>query len=169
MVDIAERAGMSAGHTLYYFSTRFDVLTQALDLSEERFLTAAIEAIDGLPSARAKLWRLVELSIPETTTDPAWILWLETWARAPHNPAVAEFQRRVEERWLTLLTTIVRDGQESGELAPEREVSPERFAYALDALIDGLSIRMLGGSAISREQLLGYCEELIERELGPRP
>jgi len=166
MVDIGERAGMSAGHVMYYFPTKADILMEALKWSEDRFLTDAERAIEVLASARERLWRLVELSVPSPGIDPAWILWLETWAHAPHDPAVAEFQRRVEGRWLGLFARVVREGQKAGEL-PDMDV--DQFVLTLSALIDGLSIRWLGGDgSFDRDHLLGICRSQIELWL-PKP
>ncbi len=168
MVDIGERAGMSAGHVMYYFPTKADLLMQALKWSEDRFMVEAAHSLEKVSSPRERLWRLVELSVPSPGVDPAWILWLETWARAPHDPAVAEFQRRIEDRWLSLLAAVVREGQASGEFT---DVDAERFVLSLSALIDGLSIRQMGGGdGLSREELLDICRGEIERRLtSPAP
>jgi AcrR family transcriptional regulator len=166
MVDIGDRAGMSAGHVMYYFPTKADLLMHALAWSEDRFLAEAEQAIEGLPSARTRLWRLVELSFPSPGVDPAWILWLETWAHAPHDAAVAAFQRRIEDRWLALLARVVREGQGSGELP---DVDVERFVTTLSAIVDGLSIRWMGGNgALDRDELLRICRTEIELGLPPR-
>lgn len=163
MVDIGERAGMSAGHVMYYFPTKADLLMQALKWSEDRFLAEAERAIEALPSARHRLWRLIELSVPSPGIDPAWILWLETWARAPHDRAVARFQLRIEERWLALLGRVVREGQASHEFV---DIDVEPFVVSLSALIDGLSIRRLGGgNVLTRDEQLRICEAELERTL----
>lgn len=167
MVDIGERAGMSAGHVMYYFPTKAVLLMEALKWSEDRFLVDAKQAIEALASAGERLWRLVEMSVPSSGIDPAWILWLETWAHAPHDPAVAEFQRGVEGRWLELLAHVVREGQEAGEF-PGIDVGS--FVLTLSALIDGLSIRWLGGDgSFDRTQLLRICRSEIELRLGSAP
>jgi AcrR family transcriptional regulator len=162
MVDIAERAGMSAGHVMYYFPTKSDLLMRALAWSEERFLAIATAAIEPLGSARERLWRLLELSVPRSPVDPAWILWLETWAHAPHDPEVARFQHSVERRWLTLLADVVRRGQRDGEFQP---VDAHRFVMTLNALVDGLSIRMLGSGDLTRDELLQLCKAEAEMRL----
>jgi AcrR family transcriptional regulator len=168
MVDIGDRAGMSAGHVMYYFPTKADLLMEALQWSEDRFMAEAQGMIASLSSARERLLTLVELSVPSAGTDPAWVLWLETWAHAPHVPAVAQFQRRIEDRWLRLLSQVVREGQTNGDFC---DADVEAFVVTLSALIDGLSIRWLGGDgSINREELLRICRTEIElRLLAPHP
>lgn len=163
MVDIAERAGMSAGHVMYYFPTKADLLMQALEWSESLFLSRAEDAIRSVRGARERLSRLVEISLPVPGIDPAWILWLETWAHAPHDDQVAKFQQGIEQRWLSLLARVVKEGQASGEL---RDLDVDEFVASISALVDGLSIRMMGGEgSLDRQRVLRMCEEEVERRL----
>jgi len=167
MADIGDAAGMSAGHVMYYFSSKAELLMQALKWSEDRFLSEAQEAIKRLPTARERLWRLVELSVPDASADPAWILWLETWARAPHDRRVARFQRGIEERWTSVLAAVIREGQAAGEFT---ELDADDFAASFSALIDGLSIRLVGGAGmLTRTRLLEICAEHMEARLTARP
>jgi AcrR family transcriptional regulator len=163
MADIGDAAGMSAGNVLYYFPSKAELLMQALKWSEDQFLAGARQAIKSLPTARERLCRLVELSLPDSGADPAWILWLETWAQAPHDKRIARFQRRIEQRWLSALTQVISDGQKTGEFA---QLDAEAFATMLSALVDGLTVRMMGGAgAMTRERLMAICAERIDTEL----
>ena len=163
MAHIGAAAGMSAGHVMYYFPSKTELLMQALKWSEDQFLSGALEAISSLPTARERLTRLVGLSLPDSPADPAWILWLETWARAPHDQRVARFQRDIEQRWIGALADVIREGQQTGEFA---DVDADSFATIFSALIDGLAIRMLGGpGSLTRERILEICNGSIEAEL----
>jgi AcrR family transcriptional regulator len=165
MVDIGAEAGMSAGHVMYYFPAKSELLMQALKWSEDRFLAQAQESVAALPTARDRLWRMVQLSVPEDKADPAWILWLETWARAPHQRRVARLQRGIEQRWTSALAKVIAQGQAAGEF---RQLDAADFAIRLSALIDGLAIRALGGAGIlTRKRLLSICAEYLEAELTP--
>jgi AcrR family transcriptional regulator len=163
MVDIGDAAGMSAGHVMYYFPSKAELLMQALKWSEDRFLSEAQEEVSQLPTARERLWRLVELSVPDTPGDPGWILWLETWARAPHDRRVARFGRDIERRWVSALAAVIRDGQAAGEFA---NLNADEFAVSFSALIDGLSIRLVGGAGmLTRSRLLEICAEHLKAGL----
>lgn len=163
MSDIGDAAGMSAGHVLYYFPSKAELLMQALKWSEDKFLPAAMEAIKSLPTARERLWRLVDLAVPATPADPGWIIWLETWARAPHDRRVARFQRSMEQRWVAALTSVISGGQETGEFA---DIDAENFATIFSALIDGLAVRMLDDAGgMTRDRLLEICADRIDVEL----
>ncbi|HET7928729.1 MAG TPA: helix-turn-helix domain-containing protein, partial [Actinomycetota bacterium] len=50
MSDIAERAGMSAGHILYYFESKDDLLMELLRWSEDLLFKQAAEEFERLPS-----------------------------------------------------------------------------------------------------------------------
>lgn len=148
---------------MYYFPAKTELLMQALKWSEDRFLARALEAIRPLPTARERLWHLVECSVPAGQADPGWTLWLETWARAQHDRRVARFQGDIEQRWIDALASVIRDGQAAGEFA---DIDAEDFAMIFSALIDGLSVRMLAGlGTMSRERLLDICAQRIDAEL----
>lgn len=167
MTEIGQRAGMSAGHVMYYFPTKAKLLMEALAWSEDRFMTEAEAAIAPLDSARDRLRCLIEVSVPSNAADPAWILWLEAWAHAPHDATVARFQRAVDKRWLNLLARVTRQGRSNGEFP---DVDVEHFVLKLSALMDGLSIRMLGGPRdLTRSQLLAICMAESDRWLGLAP
>src|SRR4051794_20114755 len=83
MSDISDRAGMSAGHVLYYFKTKEAVLMQALRFIEDRFHAAADAELAKLPAGPERLRRLLELDLPGGRGDPRWALWLEAWTLAP--------------------------------------------------------------------------------------
>ncbi|HUZ42076.1 MAG TPA: TetR/AcrR family transcriptional regulator [Acidimicrobiales bacterium] len=161
--DIAAAAGMSAGHIMYYFTSKSDMLMQTLKWSDDQFINGAKEAMKSLPTAQERLSCLVGLSIPESSTDPAWILWLETWARAPHDRKVASVKRRLEKTWITTLADVIKEGQAAGEFV---ELDAEYFATLFSALIDGLVIRMMGGSGgMTKERLLAICAQQIDAGL----
>lgn len=163
MADISRLAGMSSGHVMYYFPTKSALLMRALEWSEDRFLALTEAAIETVAGALEQLTIVVENSVPASARDPAWILWLEAWAHAPHDSNVATINRRVEARWVALVSRVVEEGQAAGEFA---SVDVRRFVILLSALIDGLSIRMLGGDDdLTREELLRHCGDLARAEL----
>lgn len=169
IIDVAESAGASPALVIYYFGTKDRLLSEALAFADSRFYEQTAEQLSGIPSARERLSRLIELSC---STGPAgaagwedeWVLWLDMWARAPRDPEVARDREALDRRWRETIAEIVREGQACGEFGP---ASPDDFAVLLGGLIDGLAIQVvLGDPEVPPGKMFDLCMELSARELG---
>lgn len=166
VADIAVHAGMSPGHVMYYFSTREEILVEALRWANERFLEDALAEAASLPTVRERLLRLVDLGMP---SDPAeephsqWLLWLDVWARSSRNPVVDANRRDLESRWVDAYAGLVEEGIAAGEF---RAVDASDFAVRFAVLMDGLrKAVVLADSWMSRERARQICADMIEAEL----
>lgn len=165
MTDIAERAGMSAGHILYYFESKNDLLLQALRWSEDQLLRQAREEFVRLPKASERFVRFVELAAPVGPADPGWVLWLEVWSLAPHDRKMARGQAAIDRRYIRTLADVVRYGQVTGEFPAELDA--DEFALRFSALMDGLAIKVVGGAVdMTAEGLLEIALAAAAEELG---
>src|SRR5437870_210453 len=131
MSDISERAAMSSGHVLYYFKTKEALLMEALRFIEDRVHEAADEELRRLEPGAPQLRRLVELNLPTGSGDVRWMLWIEAWARAPHDERIVELITELDHRWIERLGSTVRDGVRAGALSCR---DPGAFAVLLSAM-----------------------------------
>ncbi len=162
IADVAERAGTSAPGVLYWFSSKDELLTEALRFSDDRFYADLNEQLAPLESAPDKLARIVQLWPSE---DDEGVLWMELWVRALRDPEVNAARERLDARWRAAITDVVRDGQAAGEFA---EIDAEKFALTLAALMDGFAIQLaLGDPAVTPELVQEHCMALVEERLGP--
>jgi AcrR family transcriptional regulator len=163
MSDISDRAGMSAGHVLYYFKTKEAVLMQALRFIEDRFHAAADAELAKLPAGPERLRRLLELDLPRGRGDPRWALWLEAWTVAPHDDDVAELISELDARWVKRLRQVVREGVAAGEFSCDDVAA---FAFRFSALFDGLAVRVVtGAKRSSKRSALRTCMEVAAKDL----
>jgi AcrR family transcriptional regulator/transposase len=164
MIDIARRVHMSPGHVLYYFPSKQALLMEALQWSEEMFHQQVAEDLPMAATAWDRLVLLMDLSAPRGEGDPQWLLWLETWANAPHDQEVAQHQAELGRRWTTRIVGVVREGQERGEFAP---IPAHLFALRLTALMDGLAIMVTTGAGqMSRRRMLEETRLWAAEQLG---
>jgi AcrR family transcriptional regulator len=164
MSDIAERLGMSAGHILYYFESKDDLLMELLRWSDDLLFRQALEEFDRLPSYADRLRRLTELAAPTGPSDPGWIVWLEVWSLSPHDERIGQGHAELDRRWVGMLADLVRSGQQAGEFTPQ--VDPADFAVRYGAMMDGLAIKVVAGiDGMDVERLLGACNAMAVREL----
>jgi AcrR family transcriptional regulator len=155
VADIAERAGISPGHVLYYFDGKADIFTRALRTVEDDLRREAHAAFEERPSAADRWDWLVRQAAPTGAGDPRVLLWIQAWERAPRDPDVAELVVELDRHWIGLLSEVLDYGVSTGEfaLADVRD-----FAVRFSALMDGLMLQVVAGSvAMDRERMLEIC------------
>jgi AcrR family transcriptional regulator len=165
---VAERAGVSQALVVYYFGTRESLLAQALAYSDERFYERAAAELAKTSTATRKLLRLLELSCmagnPDDPDQPSWVLWLDLWAVAARNPAVAEHRRKLDQHWRETITTVVTQGVASREF---QAVNVDDFTIRLAAMVDGLAIQVaLEDAEVDADRMLGLCLGYAASALG---
>lgn len=141
--DVAERAGMSPGHVMYYFGNRDRILVDTLLLSEADLAARRDRRLAGASGTRDALDRLVRLYLPSGPDDVRWKLWAQLIARPPQDePTLAAFAEVVDS-WAAALTAVLAAGVERGDLdCPD----PQALAYRTCRLMDGYSLEVLMGT-----------------------
>jgi AcrR family transcriptional regulator len=161
--DIAERAGISRGHVLYYFRSKADLFLHALRAVERDLRDDVLAATADMASAAERWDYLLEVAAPTGPGDFRLYLWLEAWELAPRDPEVARQVQEMEDRWLELLTGILDHGRDTGELECD---DVRDFALRFSALMDGLTIQVVVGSPhIDRARMLEICRQVAHAEL----
>ncbi len=140
---VATRARASTALVHHYFSTREELLEQALVHS---FETAGSERFaeepDGEPSPSRGLSRAIEASLPlPGDQERDWTLWVELWLRAVRDPALRPLAADLYGRYREWFATFIAAGLESGEFESSKPVA--ELADLAVALVDGLGIRAL--------------------------
>ena len=139
---VANRARVSTALVHHYFSTREDLLEQAILHS---FQLAADERFDEEPiedeSATHGLARAIRTSLPEAGESAReWILWVELWLRAVRDPQLQPVAAVLYARYRAWLQAVIQAGITSGEFAA---VDAGEVADHAMALLDGLGLRAL--------------------------
>jgi AcrR family transcriptional regulator len=139
---VAMRAGASTALVHHYFSTREELLEQALIHS---FGAAGDERFTEEPESQSAVERLAN-AIRECLPLPGpqereWVLWVELWLRAVRDPELRPVAAELYRRYREWLAAAIRAGVESGEFGPEVDV--DATADLAMALLDGAGIRAL--------------------------
>ena len=155
VADIGGRAGMSAGHVLYYFDGKAQIFTRAWRTVEEDLRAEVREAFGSRKGARDRWEWLVRQAAPNGPGDPRILLWMEGWERAPRDPEVAALLLELEQRWIEMMIELLEYGRSTGEFAID---DAEDFAIRFSALMDGLTLQVVAGSErMDRERMLAVC------------
>ena len=119
---VATKAGASTALVHHYFSTREELLEQALVHS---FETAGAERFaeepEGEPSPSRGLARAIAASLPlpgEQERD--WTLWVELWLRAVRDPQLRPLAADLYGRYREWFATFIAAGLERGEFQSDR-------------------------------------------------
>lgn len=162
---VAMRAGASTALVHHYFSTRDELLAEALAHSfelaaDERFDDSA----EGEPSATRRLARVIDQCMPRAgAQEREWILWVELWLRAVRDPELRPVAAALYRRYREWIAEAITAGVESGEFEPDAD--PDELADYAMALFDGLGIRAL---IEDPEMDLRRAPALIAERLAPR-
>jgi AcrR family transcriptional regulator len=139
---VAMRAGASTALVHHYFSTREELLEQALlhsfeQVGEERFAEAGAAANATLALAEA-----IEECLPRPgRLERDWVLWVELWLRAAREPDLRPLAASLYAQYHDWLEEVLKRGVDSGEFT-----APEDLPALTDrtmALLDGLGLRAL--------------------------
>ncbi len=164
VADVAARAGISAGHVLYYFESKADLFLQSLRAVEDRLRDEALARCEPLTTAAERWDAMLDTMAPGGQGDFKLLLWLEAWELAPRDAHVARFIADLDARWQALLLDVLHFGQQTGEIAADADV--EDFVERFSAFFDGLTIQVvIGVRSIDRERMLAICRSYAASEL----
>jgi AcrR family transcriptional regulator len=167
IADVAERAGVSPALVIYYFKTKDQLLTDAIRYYDDTWYAIGQSRIASLPTAAARLEEFVAMAcLADSDPRPgsSWQLWLDFWAQAARNDAVAGVRRKSDERWRETMAELVREGQQAGEF---REIDANGFAIYLSALLDGLTVQIaLDDPVVDGPRAFDLTMRLVADQLG---
>lgn len=166
---VAMRAGASTALVHHYFSTREELLEQALlhsfeVVADERF--AADADGDGARSATAALAAAIEECLPVPgRLERDWVLWVELWLRAAREPQLRPLAATLYRRYHEWLEAVIAAGVESGEF--ERPADLGVLTDRAMAMLDGLGLRaLLRDPTMDIEAARRQVAGLLAAELG---
>jgi AcrR family transcriptional regulator len=164
---VANRARVSTALVHHYFSTREELLTDALTLAFDQAATERFGADEPDPArgATAALAIAIEQSLPDSGPgEREWVLWVELWLRAARDPELRPVAARLYERYRAWLQDLIEAGVEKGEF---HTADPERVANLALGLFDGLGLRaLLEDPEVDLERARLLIAETLGFELG---
>ena len=174
IVDVAERAGTSPALVIYYFRSKDNLLTEAVNLVEDLWYEYGFARMEGVTGAAERLEMVVTngLQSPDEVGIPGlWVLWLDLWARALRHPDVARVREDFDRRWRQIVTDVVLEGQATGEFC---ETDPEEFVIGLSTMLDGLSIQValsdpVVDAVVARRVAMNYASDRLGFVWTPAP
>jgi AcrR family transcriptional regulator len=167
---VARRAGASTALVHHYFSTREELLEQALVHSFEQ---AGDDRFQKPPGVRETPTEALRRGIAECLPLPGsqereWVLWVELWLRAVREPELRPVAARLYRRYRAWIEGLIRAGVESGEF--RADIDAESVADVAMALLDGAGVRaLIDDPAMDVEAARRLVATRLAAELGLDP
>jgi len=162
--DVADRAGISTGHVMYYFGSRDRILIDTLLLSEADLTEQLAGRIRRASGPVEAIERLVRIYLPSGPHDVRWKLWAQLIARPPTDTETLQQFATVIDAWAESLATVLAAGAHERILTCE---DPADLAYRTCRLMDGYSLEvLLGGPGRSRAWAVRSVLTALGREIG---
>ena len=169
---VATKAGASTSLVHHYFSTREELLEQALlhsfeQVGDERFGDERPEPV--AENATEGLARAIRECLPlPGTQERGWVLWVELWLRAVRSPELRPVAIGLYGRYRDWMADVIRAGISSGEFRSEAD--PDALADEAMALLDGAGVRaLLGDPGMDVERARALVARALATELDVDP
>jgi AcrR family transcriptional regulator len=160
--DIAREAGVSTGVIAYYFEGKDDLFVHVLRSASRAFRARLERSQVSAHTPRERLLAMAEAATPaDEEAVRAHALWIEFWARAARDPALAELTVRLYDGWRSEIAEAVREGQGAG--AFRLDADPDAFARGYAAATDGLATHVvLHRGVVSPDDMRSACAALVD-------
>ena len=166
---VAMRAGASTALVHHYFSTREELLEQALQHSFDSAGDERFRADPETESPTAALARGIATSLPfPGPQEREWVLWVELWLRAVRDPSLRPVAARMYERYSSWMESLLEAGVASGEFRADLDIA-ETAKLAI-ALLDGAGVRaLISDPQLDVSEARRLVAERLATELGIDP
>jgi len=137
MDEIAADAGMAKASLYYYFPTKVDLFKSVVALEQDQFISKLEEILHTNSTAAERMKKYVQerLKLFKTFINLAK---LSFQSFQELKPMFGDLQKNFSGREHDLLTAIIRDGIEKGELKPGE---PDKYATLILHVLHGLRFR----------------------------
>jgi hypothetical protein len=144
------------------------LLVEALRSGSKEFTDANLEAAAAQRGAVDRLRLLIETALPDKPVALRnWRLWLEYWARAVHDPALAAAHTERYAEWRGAFERVIAEGVDEGVFECS---DPAGAARELVGLFDGLCIAAaIGDDAVTVAEARRILNGWIDARLRPAP
>ena len=115
VADVAARAGVSTALVHYHFSSKTDLIVEALRVASILDQQLRDSIAGGPGTALDRLDGVLCGSMPERATDGSWLLWIETWGETRRTPAIRDVMAELTAHEHAVIRTLIDEGVANGE------------------------------------------------------
>jgi AcrR family transcriptional regulator len=160
MASVATEAGVSKALVHYYFSTRQELLRNALVFSEKRWDEAIQADLAELGTGADRVERVLLASVdPKSQFREQRALWNEVWSTLRFDDELRPLVDRYYRAWIDRVVELVEEGKLDGSIPPHviAEDAGRRLAAAADGFDSQIYLDLVDRDG-ARRLLLGTIE-----------
>lgn len=161
-IDVAERAGLSAGSVAYYYPELDDLVREVHRDAVARFTWQRLGEHPDALGARERLAQLIRSGIPASRGDVDFQVLNELHTHAARDEYHAGLMAELFRLEVELYTATLEAGMRAGEFSLRLPVATA--ASNLVALEDAYGLHYLGGTPLERDEVYGLiasCAEVL--------
>lgn len=169
--DVSGAAGIPTASLQHYFPTLDKLRRDAL----KHRVRSGLASMSAEVAAIVDPWEQVQQIISSSIgSDPArrrtdWVMWMEYWRAAAHDPELALDSSEVGRAWLALAAGCIEAGAASGRFRLVEDTAQEA-AHELRAVLAGFGPGLaVEHSQRQAEQVFDLAERAARRILNPSP
>jgi AcrR family transcriptional regulator len=164
IADVADALNVSTGLIHYHFATKDELIEAMLGEMAEREIATVRRSLERLATPEEKLARAIEVYLPSSRRDHAWVLWIDVWGEALRDANLRRITEELDNAWVQLVAEIITEGIGTGAF---RTDDPLAAAWRLCALLDGLGLQVvLHHGTMTRTQMHKHVHRAAALELG---
>ncbi len=158
--DIANAIGMSKPSLYYYYKNKETIFREAIEAEAAKISAHLAEKFAKETAASGKLACMLKTKL-QFFRERVDMLDLSVQVIIETKPVIEKFFREFRQREVDLLTSILREGMESGEF---RQNDPQRVADSIRAIMDALRFRELQAANAQSASDIDYAKLENETE-----
>jgi len=136
---VADRAGVASGLVAHYQPSMDELVARVYADLVEQEVGDVQRVVGAVADPAARLGALIA-TLMDGRREEVTVVWVEGWAMARRNEALAAAVRAQMQRWQVLVEGIVADGCRTGAFST---TEPGEVAWELIGMIDGLNAQSL--------------------------
>lgn len=163
IADVANAMGLSPALIIYHFETKEQLIAEALQHAAERDLRKLRRIMRERGTPPELLMAALNWYAP-TGEARGWRIWVDAWAPAMRDKALATVLTDLQEQWTRAISEIIDVGVAEGIFETE---SSRGAAVRLTSFLDGLAVRLVvHNKALGRGDLRTWLVRQVGWELG---
>jgi len=136
MADLMQATGLEKGGIYRHFPSKEAVAAEAFDYAWEEALQERVRDLDSIPGSVDRLKHLIENFVERRSTIAGGCPLLNTAVESDDgNPVLRERARQALSRWEDLLTSVINQGIQRGEI--RSGVDPKRLGMLVISTLEG--------------------------------
>ena len=124
IADVAEELTVSTGLIHYHFATKDELIEAMLGEVAEREIAGVRRALARLTTPEERLAKAIDIYLPSSRRDRAWVLWIDVWGEALRAANLRRISEESTRRWVCVAEIITEASPPARSAAPTPSSRP---------------------------------------------